>query len=77
MNTLMFIALAVLFLSCKESYSIPLEDFYPFGVNAGDNVLERTLDGSSPLIDLTPAVFPFHGQEYTQLFVSISPFTIV
>ena len=71
MNILISIALAILLLSCKGTYGIPLEDFYPFGVNAGDNVLERTLDGSSPLIDLSPMVFPFHGQEYDQLYVRI------
>ena len=67
-----FLASVVLFqLSCQTAVGIPLSEFYPFGEEAGDISLPRTLDGSSPLIKLASAVFPFYGQEYDQLFVSI------
>jgi hypothetical protein len=38
--------------------AVPLAEFYPFGATAGDGVLNRTLDGSSPPITL-PAPFIF------------------
>lgn len=61
----------LLLLSCKKAYGIPLDDFYPFGEDAGDNVMQRTLDGSSPLIKLDSSIYPFYGQEYDQLYVRI------
>ena len=49
--------------------AIPLEEFYPFGEENGDAVLNRTVDGSSPVI---PFPFPlnFFGQFYDDIFVS-------
>lgn len=53
--------------------SIPLEQFYPFGSEAGDTVLERTLDGSSP-VNLLPSPFPYFGENFTTLYVSFECF---
>ena len=58
-------------LSSQTVFGIPLSEFYPYGVDAGDFVLDRTLDGSSPLIQLNYSVFPFYGQEYAQLYVRL------
>ena len=49
--------------------SIPLENFYHYGYFAGDNLVGRTLDGSSPLIIL-PA-FSFFGQTFRNISVSL------
>ena len=49
--------------------AVPLAEFYPFGATAGDGVLDRTLDGSSPLITL-PAPFMFFGKSFTDIYVS-------
>ena len=56
-------------MSSRGTYGIPLDEFYPFGEDAGDSLLERTLDGSSSVIELVNSVFPFYGREYDQLYV--------
>lgn len=61
--------IALLQISHQEVFGIPLSEFYPFGEDAGDSLMDRTLDGSSPLIKLHYSVFPFYGQEYEQLYV--------
>ena len=49
--------------------AITIENFYPYGLSAGDNLLKRTLDGSSPNIIL-PTQFNFFGQYFKEIFVS-------
>ena len=49
--------------------AIPLEEFYPFGEENGDALLNRTLDGSSPVIPF-PLPLNFFGQFYHDIFVS-------
>ena len=41
--------------------AIPLEEFYPFGEENGDALLNRTVDGSSPVI-LPPFPLNFFGR---------------
>ena len=48
--------------------AIPLNDFYQFGLAAGDVALDRSDDGSSP--EITLPVFSFFGQSFESLFVS-------
>ena len=48
---------------------IPLEDFYPFGADAGDSLIPRTDEGSSGEITLN-RVYPFFGVDHFSLFVS-------
>ena len=50
--------------------AIPLGQFYPFGEQSGDNLVGRTLDGSSPNITL-PLPFAFFGESYNDIYVSI------
>ena len=47
--------------------AIPLNDFYQFGVVAGDTALARSHDGASPEISV-PA-FNFFGRSFESLFV--------
>ena len=49
--------------------AIPLNEFYPYGVEAGDTSVERTLDGSSPPIIL-PLELSFFGRSFNTIFVS-------
>ena len=50
-------------------FSIPLGDFYLYGIDQGDQVLESTDDGSTEAIQLTVS-FPFFDKEYNTIFVS-------
>lgn len=50
--------------------AIPLEQFYPFGAEAGDTLHARTLDDSSPVQEL-PSPFPYFGRNFTTVYVSI------
>ena len=49
--------------------AIPLNAFYPYGIEAGDTTVERTLDASSPPIIL-PLEFSFFGRSFNTIFVS-------
>lgn len=49
--------------------AIPLNQFYPYGVEAGDSLVERTLDSFSPPIIL-PLEFSFFGKSFNTIFVS-------
>ena len=49
--------------------AVPFAEFYPFGATAGDTVVPRTDDGSSPPITL-PAPFMFFGNSFTVIHVS-------
>lgn len=52
-------------------YSIgyPLDDFYPFGLAAGDGNLPANDDGSTNRIQIS-VPFPFFGSSYYSVFVS-------
>ena len=49
--------------------AIPLNEFYPYGIEAGDTLANRTLDGSDPPIIL-PLEFSFFGRSFDTIFVS-------
>ena len=53
----------------QKTGCVPLESFYPFGVEAGDASNAHTLDGSSGEIGLN-FTFPFFGAEHTTVYVS-------
>ncbi len=65
-------SLLILLSSCSFSavLCIPLDQFYPFGRDNGDTLLPKTLDGSSPPIQLNISSFPFFGQDHRVIFVS-------
>jgi hypothetical protein len=50
-------------------HAIPLRQFYPFGIDAGDSVLPRFDDGVSDAIPLLPG-FRYFGSSYTNIYVS-------
>ena len=64
-------SLLLLLLPAHFSFAIPLESFYPFGVNTTDSNLTSNDDQSSGLIELS-AIFPFYGVNHTTMFVSIA-----
>lgn len=49
---------------------IPLDEFFPFGSDAGDSELPSNDDGSTGPISLT-LPFPFFASTHTMLFVSL------
>lgn len=49
--------------------AIPLEEFYPFGYEAGDLGIGDTRDDSSPAITLSRA-FPLYGRDNSIIYVS-------
>lgn len=61
----------VLIISCIIRYSsgIPLDEFFPYGVEADDLLVNRTLDGSSPPI-FVPSPFRFFDAVYSIVYVS-------
>eukprot|EP00731_Ephydatia_muelleri_P016532 Em0009g956a len=63
-----FIALMLL-LSIPSGSTIPLSSFYSYGSTAGDTLLPRTNDGSSPSIAL-PSPFLFFGTNYSTIYVN-------
>ena len=64
-----FILAGCMILLTTDVTAIPVGDFYPFGSGAGDSLVDRTLDGSSPNITL-PATFFFFGQSFSNIYVS-------
>lgn len=55
--------------------AIPLSEFYPYGIEAGDTLANRTLDGSSPII--LPLEFSFFGRSFNTIFVSQSDYLLL
>ena len=49
--------------------TVPLGDFYPYGVNKGDTVLPTVDDGNSGAIPIS-ASFPYFNQNHNSIFVS-------
>ena len=58
-----------LLLSVPSGTAVPLSSFYSYGLAAGDSVLPRSDDGSSPAITL-PTPFLFFGANYYTIYVS-------
>lgn len=64
------VTIVVLLLFCLLQVSaIPLDNFYPFGADAGDDAIGPTLDGSSPILDLSRP-FPFFKNDHLTIVVS-------
>jgi len=49
--------------------TVPLDDFYPYGVNKGDTALPSIDDGSSGAIPISIS-FPYFNQNHNSIFVS-------
>ncbi|XP_054644529.1 sushi, nidogen and EGF-like domain-containing protein 1 isoform X4 [Dunckerocampus dactyliophorus] len=49
--------------------AVPLEDFYPFGLDQGDSQTVAQDDGGSGLVEISVA-FPFFGDRHTGLYVN-------
>lgn len=49
--------------------SVPLGDFYPFGLENGDSVNGKVDDGGSGLLEISHS-FPFFGERHSGLYVS-------
>ena len=64
-----WLSVALVVAAIKFVSAIPLEDFYPFGFNAGGTVLNSTDDGSSGIVTLH-RVFPFFGIDHLTVVVS-------
>lgn len=64
-----------LVLLMKSCFSVPLSDFYPYGVNEGDTVLPANDDGSSGEIGIS-VLFPYFDRNHDSLFVSNVCFSI-
>ena len=52
-------------------YAIPLDQFYPYGTSAGDDVLPRNDDGVSGAIPLGNSGFRYYGSIHSSIFVSL------
>ena len=62
-------------LSSTRISAIPLDQFYPYGVGAGDSFLAPTDDGSSGVITLR-RVFPFYGGHHFVIVVRMCSITV-
>ncbi|XP_067851680.1 sushi, nidogen and EGF-like domain-containing protein 1 isoform X2 [Heptranchias perlo] len=49
--------------------SVPLSDFYPFGLENGDSVNAKVDDGGSGLLEISLS-FPFFGERHSGLYVN-------
>ena len=65
----MFFAALLVVTALSSVDCIPVGELYPFGADAGDNLVPRTDDGSSGEITLN-RVYPFYGVDHFSLFVS-------
>ena len=64
-------AFIVVVLLCDLSADgIPLEDFYPFGTDAGDTLLQPGANVKAPPTSL-PSPFPFFGVDHMNIIVSL------
>jgi len=61
--------LVVLFLRIMPCLTVPLSDFYPYGVSEGDTALPANDDGSSGEISIS-ILFPYFDRNHDSLFVS-------
>ena len=60
--------LALYLSTVRRAHGVPVTEFYPFGAAAGDQMLDRSNDGSSQEIVLA-APFVLFGQAGNKLFV--------
>ena len=60
----------VFFLYINACVTVPLSDFYPYGLSEGDTALPANDDGSSGEIQIS-IPFPYFDQNHNSLFVSI------
>lgn len=63
-----FVALLVHINSCL---TVPLSEFYPYGVSEGDTALPSNDDGSSGVIPIS-IQFPYFDRNHDSLYVSIA-----
>ena len=61
--------LVALFLHITPCFTVPLSDFYPYGVSEGDTALPANDDGSSVEI-LISILFPYFDRNHDSLYVS-------
>lgn len=61
--------LVVLYLRIISCFTVPLSDFYPYGVSEGDTALPANDDGSSGVIPIS-ILFPYFDRNHDSLFVS-------
>lgn len=61
--------LVVLYLHIISCFTVPLSDFYPYGVSEGDTALPANDDGSSGEIPIS-ILFPYFDRNHDSLFVS-------
>ncbi|XP_020611647.1 protein mesh-like isoform X3 [Orbicella faveolata] len=61
--------LVVLFLRIMPCLTVPLSDFYPYGVSEGDTALPANDDGSSGEISIS-TLFPYFDRNHDSLFVN-------
>ncbi|XP_055896102.1 sushi domain-containing protein 2-like isoform X1 [Biomphalaria glabrata] len=57
------------FLALKPAASVPVSQFFPYGLHVNDKMTERTDDGGSGRINLSIA-FPFFGKPHNKLYVN-------
>ncbi|XP_072331027.1 sushi, nidogen and EGF-like domain-containing protein 1 isoform X3 [Scyliorhinus torazame] len=65
----LLVAGVVLGLLEETGGSVPLSDFYPFGLEQGDTVNAKVDDGGSGLVEISLA-FPFFGERHSGLYVN-------
>ena len=68
--------LALYLSTVRHARGVPVSEFYPFGAAAGDQMLDRSNDGSSQEIVLA-APFVLFGQAADKLFVRESVYVQV
>ena len=61
---------AALFLHISSCLTVPLSDFYPYGVSEGDAVLPPNDDGNSGEIQIS-ILFPYFDKNHGSLYVSM------
>ena len=66
---------AALFLHISSCLTVPLSDFYPYGVSEGDTVLPPNDDGSSGEIQIS-ILFPYFDKNHGSLYVSMLGFVL-
>ena len=70
MNMAVKLRLLLLISLVRVSLAIPREEFYTFGLEAGDSALPPNDDRSSGRINLQRGSFPYFDDVHTALFVS-------
>ena len=67
---LQWMRVVLLLAAAKQATSIPLADFYPFGLSAEDTLLPITDDGSSGIVTLRK-IFPFYRRDHFTIVVCL------